>query len=239
MPAEAFCADHTAFVNPLAGPHWNGWGVDPGNSRSQPADMAGLRKDQIERLKLKWAFGVPGGTAMRAQPTVAGGRLFFGSEAGDVYSIDAASGCVHWVFHAGGGVRTAISLGVIGRTLGGLFWWAWGGWRHRICGRCRYWPVGMGGHSRRFPLRADHRSPGARLGDALRAGHWGRGRKNLGIRIRVLQTSGKPCGAGRANGQPEMEDVYDCRTGAPNPDEPGGGSAMGPVRRGHLVGPDC
>ena len=121
MPAEAFCADRSAFVNPLAGPHWNGWGVDPGNSRSQPADMAGLRKDQIDRLKLKWAFGVPGGTAMRAQPTVAGGRLFFGSEAGDVYSIAAASGCIHWVFHAGGGVRTAITLGEIGQRWGAYF----------------------------------------------------------------------------------------------------------------------
>jgi polyvinyl alcohol dehydrogenase (cytochrome) len=75
--------------------------------------MAGLRKDQIERLKLKWAFGIPGGTAMRAQATIAGGRLFFGSEAGDVYSIDAASGCIYWVFHAGGGVRTAITIGMI------------------------------------------------------------------------------------------------------------------------------
>ncbi len=75
--------------------------------------MAGLRKDQIERLKLKWAFGIPGETAMRARPTVAEGRLFFGSEAGNVYSINAASGCIYWVFHAGGGVRTAISIGMI------------------------------------------------------------------------------------------------------------------------------
>ena len=83
--------------------------------------MAGLRTNQIERLKLKWAFGLPGSTTMRAQPTLAGGRLFFGSEAGDVYSIDAATACIHWVFHAGGGVRTAISIGPIGQRWAAYF----------------------------------------------------------------------------------------------------------------------
>ena len=91
--------------------------------------MAGLRKDQIERLKLKWAFGLPGGTTMRAQPAVAGGRLFFGSEAGNVYSIDAATACIHWVFHAGGGVRTAISIGMIASGPNAERWAAYFGGR--------------------------------------------------------------------------------------------------------------
>ena len=53
--------------------------------------MAGLPKEKISSLKLKWAFGVPGATGMFAQPTVVGGRVFFGSQHGTVYSLDASS----------------------------------------------------------------------------------------------------------------------------------------------------
>ena len=41
-------------------PSWTGWGVDPANSRFQPAKVAGLDKDKVARLKLKWAFGFAG-----------------------------------------------------------------------------------------------------------------------------------------------------------------------------------
>lgn len=34
-----------------------------------------------------------------------------GSQAGEVYALDASTGCTHWIFHAGSGVRTAISVG--------------------------------------------------------------------------------------------------------------------------------
>ncbi len=56
--------------------------------------MARLPKENVGRLKLKWAFGVLGATGMFAQPTVVGGRIFFGSQHGKVYShsmIHAAS----------------------------------------------------------------------------------------------------------------------------------------------------
>lgn len=120
MPAQAFCSnDHSsfgkppaAFDKPLAGSYWNGWGVDLNNRRSQPGTMAGLPADQVGRLKLKWAFGVPAVLEMSAQPTVAGGRLFFGTSTGRVYSIDAGSACIFWAFNAGAPVRTAISIGL-------------------------------------------------------------------------------------------------------------------------------
>jgi polyvinyl alcohol dehydrogenase (cytochrome) len=115
MPRQAFCpTDTPVFDKPFEGHYWNGWGVDLHNRRSQPGTMAGIQQDQVSRLKLKWAFGVPGVTVMLAQPTVAGGRVFFGSDKGKVYSVDAASGCVYWVFDAGARVRTAITLGPIG-----------------------------------------------------------------------------------------------------------------------------
>ena len=89
---------------------WNGWGVDAVNSRFQPAAMAKIAAADVPRLKLKWAFGF-GGTSAIAQPALVAGRLYFGSENGTVYSIDARTGCVYWTFQAPATVRTAISAG--------------------------------------------------------------------------------------------------------------------------------
>ncbi len=99
------------FAAALAVPHWTGWGVDGAESQFRPAAMARLAPQDVPRLKLKWAFGFPGAERAIAQPAVMGGRLFVGSMAGKVYSLDAKSGCVHWAFDAGGPVRTAISIG--------------------------------------------------------------------------------------------------------------------------------
>jgi polyvinyl alcohol dehydrogenase (cytochrome) len=87
---------------------WNGWGVDLANTRFQPAP--GLRAEDIPRLQLKWAFGFPNATTAFAQPTIANGKLYFGSSAGTVYSVDARTGCIYWTFQAAAPVRTAISL---------------------------------------------------------------------------------------------------------------------------------
>jgi polyvinyl alcohol dehydrogenase (cytochrome) len=65
-------------------------------------------------LKLKWAFGYPGATSGGTQPVVAGGRVYVGTAEGDLYSLDASTGCVHWIFEADGGIRSAISLGKAG-----------------------------------------------------------------------------------------------------------------------------
>jgi polyvinyl alcohol dehydrogenase (cytochrome) len=87
---------------------WNGWGVDLANTRFQSAP--GLRAEDVPKLKLKWAFGFPNATVAFAQPTIAGGKLYFGSNAGTVYSVDARSGCIYWTFKADAAVRSAISL---------------------------------------------------------------------------------------------------------------------------------
>ena len=92
-------------------PHWNGWGVDPSQHRFQPGEMAQLSANDLPRLKLKWAFGFPGATRSVAQPTIVGGRVFIGSQGGEVYSLDAKSGCAYWEFDAGRTVRSAIVVG--------------------------------------------------------------------------------------------------------------------------------
>jgi len=86
---EAFCpaaSGAASFADPLAKPHWNGWGGNLEQHRFQPAEMAQLSADQVPKLKLKWAFGFPGVTRAFGQATVAGGRVFVGSSERKVFA---------------------------------------------------------------------------------------------------------------------------------------------------------
>jgi polyvinyl alcohol dehydrogenase (cytochrome) len=112
-PAAAMCAGSSAF-NPTSGPRWTGWGQNTSNTRFQDATGAGLTAADVPKLKLKWAFAFPGDLQSYAQSTIAGGRIFVGSWGGKVYSLNAATGCIHWFFDAGQGVRSAISVGRVG-----------------------------------------------------------------------------------------------------------------------------
>ena len=105
------CGKPSRFGDPFVGPSWNGWSPTIANTHFQPAEQAGLPADRVPQLRLKWAFGFPDATSAWAQPTVAGGRLFVGSQNGIVYSLDAKSGCVAWTFVARAGVRTSIVIG--------------------------------------------------------------------------------------------------------------------------------
>jgi polyvinyl alcohol dehydrogenase (cytochrome) len=105
------CRTRVPFTDPASAPRWNGWGASLENTHFQPAQQAGLTASQVPRLRLKWAFGFPDTTSAWAQPTVAGGRLFVGSQNGTVYALDAARGCVVWSFAAHGAVRASISIG--------------------------------------------------------------------------------------------------------------------------------
>src|ERR1700704_1043769 len=109
---QAMCATNEAF-DPASGPRWNGWGVTTNNARFQDAALAGLTAADVPKLKLKWAFGFPGDLQSNAQATIAGGRVFVGSAGGIVYSLSAATGCVHWFFDTGTTMRAAISIGRI------------------------------------------------------------------------------------------------------------------------------
>jgi len=127
IPKTAFCAtDSTRVVSgfsqtevrlkadttnsALAGPAWNGWGNGIGNTRVQSAQAAGLRAEDVPRLTLKWAFGFPGATSAGTQPVVAGGRLYAATAEGEIYVLDARTGCVHWTLEVDASIRTAITL---------------------------------------------------------------------------------------------------------------------------------
>ena len=105
------CARPAPPGDPSTGPLWNGWGPTAQNTHFEPAASAGLTAAQVPRLQLKWAFGFPDATSSWAQPSVAGGRLFVGSQNGTVYSLDAKSGCIAWTFSAHAGVSASVSVG--------------------------------------------------------------------------------------------------------------------------------
>jgi polyvinyl alcohol dehydrogenase (cytochrome) len=113
-PASATCRTQTGSFEPSSGPQWTAWGGTSANTRFQDGQAARLSAADVPRLRLKWAFAFPGDLQSYGQATLAGGRVFVGSWGGKVYSLDASTGCVHWFFDAGAGVRSALSIARVG-----------------------------------------------------------------------------------------------------------------------------
>jgi polyvinyl alcohol dehydrogenase (cytochrome) len=110
LPDGGRCHE-TAPAPALDGPQWNGWGNGITNSRFQSAAATAITPENVQNLKLKWAFGFQGAFSANAQPTVVGGRVFVGGGDRKVHSLDARTGCAHWAFSTDAAVRTAISVG--------------------------------------------------------------------------------------------------------------------------------
>src|SRR3989475_8971159 len=112
IPKSAVCTSSPQLSrNALDGPACNGWGVTITNSRFEPVEIAGITADDVPRLKLKWAFGFPGASSGGTQPVVVGGRLYVGDAEGDLFALDAETGCVDWRIEVAGGIRKAVTLG--------------------------------------------------------------------------------------------------------------------------------
>lgn len=90
---------------------WNGWGGNSLNTSYQRAEFAKLDKDDLSQLELKWAFGYPDSYSAWSQPVVVAGRLYVGSQSGQMFALDAESGCILWSFEAQAGVRGAVNVG--------------------------------------------------------------------------------------------------------------------------------
>jgi polyvinyl alcohol dehydrogenase (cytochrome) len=104
------CAEGESPFDFSAQPDAAGWGVDRRNQRHVSAEVAGLTKADIPKLRLKWAFRYPDAVRGRSQPATAGGGLFVGSQNGSVYSLDQKSGCVRWIYKTAAEVRTGIII---------------------------------------------------------------------------------------------------------------------------------
>ncbi len=110
MPAPVMCEGPALVFDRSEPPVFNGWGLSGGNEHFIPASVAGLNKDNIGTLKLKWAYGFPNAIRARSQPASAGGAIFVGSHNGTVYALDRETGCTRWTFTASAEVRTGIVI---------------------------------------------------------------------------------------------------------------------------------
>jgi polyvinyl alcohol dehydrogenase (cytochrome) len=106
-----YCPANAQVKSLTATPSWNGWSPGLENARFQPGPAAGISADKIGNMHLSWAFGLPGADSVYGQPTIVDGKVYVTSDAGFVYSLDAKTGCVHWSFPAGIGIRSAITIG--------------------------------------------------------------------------------------------------------------------------------
>lgn len=113
LPASAYCSDRTVRIAAHPKFEWNGWSPASAlsssvNTRFQTAEEAGLTLDRVHSLKLKWAFAYEGDITAFSQPTILDGNLFVGSAGGAIHDLDAATGCIRWMYQASGPVRTSI-----------------------------------------------------------------------------------------------------------------------------------
>lgn len=88
---------------------WTGWSPDLTNRRYQAT--GGLASADVPRLKLKWTFAYPGGVG--GLPVVSGGWLYSAGAKGDVFALDARTGCTRWTAKVAGEVRGAPLVGTV------------------------------------------------------------------------------------------------------------------------------
>ena len=209
---SAFCTNAAQrFTNALDGPAWNGWGAAITNNRFQPAKAAKLTPEDVSRLKLKWAFGYPGATWAGTQPTVVGGRVYVGTAEGDVYSLDAKTGCVHWTIewkrrpqrHQYRKARRWQARRILWRPI-----------RECIRGGCRNRQVPVEDQGGRQLAGCHYRRSGAVCRTSLRArllaGRVAGGESE----ISMLPVPGKRSGPGHGERRTVMENVHNSGTGA-------------------------
>ena len=103
-PARCATAMATASDRPapVDGDDWPTTGRDVTNTRFQA--RPGLRAEDVPRLELLWALGIPGGAS--GSPVLEAGRLYVSSGGGEILALDAREGCLVWRFEHGRIVRT-------------------------------------------------------------------------------------------------------------------------------------
>lgn len=122
IPMSAFCASSDQRLrSSLSAASWNGWGADVANSRFAAAQVARMTAEEVPRLKLKWAFGFPGASSGGTQPVLFAGRLYVGDAEGDLFALDAETGCIRWTIEVEAGIRSAVTIGQNGGRLAAYF----------------------------------------------------------------------------------------------------------------------
>ncbi len=97
----------------LARQYVSRWGLDPHNTAAVGPDVSAITARNVDRLELKWAFGLPHSADARSQPVITTDTLFVAAVGGDLFALDRFTGCIKWHFSAPAPLRTALTLGSI------------------------------------------------------------------------------------------------------------------------------
>jgi polyvinyl alcohol dehydrogenase (cytochrome) len=101
------CSPEVAAAIDLS-PNINGWGINNKNHRFIAESDAGISKDSLALLRVKWVFALPDTESPHSQPFITPDTVFIGDEPGIVYALDRETGCEKWRFDADTTVRTAL-----------------------------------------------------------------------------------------------------------------------------------
>jgi len=96
--------------------HRTGWSPDLTNTRFQTSAQAALKAADVPKLVLKWAFGFPSATSAYSHLTVAGGRVFIGSQE-QFYSTK--DGSIVWTFDTNRSFETVNGIPANGGSING------------------------------------------------------------------------------------------------------------------------
>ena len=120
MPKEAYTKFTFNGGNQLY--DCSGWGANLKATNFRSAAQAGISRDNIDSLKLKWAFAFPDAGDMRSKPAIVGNWLLTGnSQTGDVYAIDRFTGKLGWHVTASSGIRSGIVVEETGASYTAYF----------------------------------------------------------------------------------------------------------------------
>lgn len=120
FPDNAFTPFSLIAKVPAAFDH-SGWGNNKEGTGFRTAQEAGITKDNVSTLKLKWAFAFPEGTVMRSKPAVVGDWLLVGGQFGDVMTIHRKTGKIGWRFTTSAAIRGAITISRAGNSITAFF----------------------------------------------------------------------------------------------------------------------
>ena len=124
-PTGPIGVDQMCAANPPirdTGQDWTSVGLDPGSHRFQR--NPGLKPADVAKLKVKWAFALPGG----GMPAVVGDWLFVTNRNGRFYALDSKTGCVRWVVE---GVASRTTPAIVKSQLSPSGWVVYEGERNR------------------------------------------------------------------------------------------------------------
>jgi len=153
------------------------------------------------------------------------GRVYVGDAEGDLFALDAQTGCIHWTIEVEAGIRSAIIIGK--RGAGGLAAY-FGDHRPTCMPWTRIGEDPMEGQGGRLFTGRHHGSASVVCRAFVRADFIARRISSGRSDISMLQVPGERGGPRRRDRQTNLEDLYDSRGGDPHAEEPGRDTALGP-----------